>query len=236
LSGDGSLLVTITGDGTTLELWNIIRNKRIVKLPIHRDISSVALSPDARTVVVGESGGPITVWDARRATKIAELTVETMGGQIVNIALNGDGNTLASVQPGGQPQTASGCFGCEVILWDVTKRAKIVALSGHTIKPESVAFSPDGRTLVSAGGSETILWSIPQRARMATLTTPVGPVVFSPDGRKLAADSTSGKVTLWDVDPASWRRKLCAIAGRDLTVSEWTTYVPEIPPRAVCIN
>jgi WD40 repeat protein len=71
---------------------------------------------------------------------------------------------------------------------------------------------------------------------MATLTTPVGPIVFSPDGRKLAADSTSGKVTLWDVDPASWRRKLCAIAGRDLTVSEWTTYVPEIPPRAVCIN
>jgi WD40 repeat protein len=236
LSSDGSLLVTTTGDGTTLELWNIIRNERMATPPIHRDISSVALSPDARTVVVAESGGPIAIWDVRRATKIAQFAVETLGGQIVNIALSGDGNTLASVQPGGQPQTASGCFGCEVILWDLRQRAKIAALSGHTIKPESVAFSPDGRTLVSAAGSETILWSVPQRARMATLTTPVGPVVFSPDGHTLAANSTSGNVTLWDVNPASWRRKLCAIAGRDLTDSEWTTYVPEIPYRAACTN
>ena len=31
---------------------------------------------------------------------------------------------------------------------------------------------------------------------------------------------------LWDVDPAVWRRRACAIAGRNLTREEWKLYLP----------
>jgi hypothetical protein len=32
---------------------------------------------------------------------------------------------------------------------------------------------------------------------------------------------------LWDVDPPVWRRRACAIAGRNLTREEWKLYLPE---------
>ena len=29
----------------------------------------------------------------------------------------------------------------------------------------------------------------------------------------------------WDLDPAHWETKACAIAGRNLTPAEWTKYI-----------
>ena len=84
----------------------------------------------------------------------------------------------------------------------------------------SVAFSPDGRTL-AAGTTDgaVLLWDVTDPARPAAPARPlsgqdgVGPVAFSPDGRILASGSDGsgadegpaiGNIQLWDVtDPAS---------------------------------
>ena len=40
---------------------------------------------------------------------------------------------------------------------------------------------------------------------------------------------------LWDVDPAVWRRRGCAIVGRNLSRVEWKLYLPPGKPyRATC--
>ena len=76
--------------------------------------------------------------------------------------------------------------------------------------------------------------------RPATLTLPDLPFLglgnaFSPDGKRLAVSGVESLAMLWDIDPAVWRRRACAIAGRNLTREEWRLYLPAGKPyRTTC--
>ncbi|MGF7239197.1 MAG: WD40 repeat domain-containing protein [Frankia sp.] len=85
-------------------------------------------------------------------------------------------------------------------------------IPGSSYVAFSVAFSPDGHTL--AAGSDKVsdpvlLWDLTDRTHPTPLgqplTVPTGPVynvdsvVFSPDGRTLAAGSDHDAVRLWDL-------------------------------------
>jgi len=85
-------------------------------------------------------------------------------------------------------------------------------LTGHTGYVWAVTFSPDGKTLASAGGDNAIiLWNVndPRRpsqlgARLQGHTNWVVSLAFSPDSKTLASGSWDGTVGLWDVtDPAA---------------------------------
>lgn len=83
-------------------------------------------------------------------------------------------------------------------------KPELVIQTGHTSAVSSVAFSPDGKTLASAGGESTIkLWNIEtgqQRKSLEGHTNSVRSVAFSPDGKTLVSGSRDNIIKLWNVE------------------------------------
>ncbi|MEU4829908.1 serine/threonine-protein kinase [Streptosporangium sp. NPDC023615] len=87
---------------------------------------------------------------------------------------------------------------------NVLGRPDRAVLTGHAGYVESVAFSPDGHTLATAGLDGTVrLWDVRTREPIGTPLTGhisgVSSVAFSPDGRTLATAGSDSTVRLWDV-------------------------------------
>lgn len=77
-------------------------------------------------------------------------------------------------------------------------------LIGHQKPVNSVATSPDGKTLASSdSGGAIIIWDLttnkPVEPRIKNPSdVPINCLIFSPDGKILAAGSQDGIITLWD--------------------------------------
>ena len=57
---------------------------------------------------------------------------------------------------------------------------------------------------------------------------------YTADGSALSAVDERGHIVQWDARPQSWIHRACAIAARDLTPTEWDTYLPGVPPQHTC--
>jgi WD40 repeat protein len=84
------------------------------------------------------------------------------------------------------------------------KRFPLQDFKGHKGKLTSLAFSPDGRRIVTGSWDETVReWDVTTGKEVRSMQWKIGKISalsYAPDGTRIAAGSTSGKVITWDVD------------------------------------
>ncbi len=137
-----------------IQMWNAVTGKRLLTLTGHtRWIKSLAFSPDGKTLASCDQHGIIHLWDLD--TAITRATFKTP-----------DAFYALSFAPNGK-LLASGCYDGSVRLWNVTAkqqglRGKIgqylptLTLKGHKDDVSTLAFSPDGKMLLSGSDDGTI--------------------------------------------------------------------------------
>ena len=77
-------------------------------------------------------------------------------------------------------------------------------LKGHAKPITALAFTPDGRRILTASKDETVrIWDIKSATETNAFEWRIGPVsavAVAPDGQTCAAGGTQGRIVLWDMD------------------------------------
>jgi hypothetical protein len=116
------------------------------------------------------------------------------------VAYDAEGRRIASV-------AYDSSFCGEIKVWNAGTGKELLALRGpKAFRPivPSVAFSPDGRRLVTNTGDKTAqVWDATTGQEVFTLrghTDSLLRTVFSPDGQRIASASDDNTVRIWDAD------------------------------------
>jgi WD40 repeat protein len=193
-----------------LRLWHLPAGQELQVLGRHQWNSNRAASPwipfafsaDGRRLAA-VSGERISLWDAVSARKVRDL--EGLRGDVRCTAMSPDGRLVAA----GTAESGERA----ILVWDTATGKELQALGNDGT--ESLAFSPNGRLLLSAGYASAVrLWDVATGREWCTLAGPVRPGLLrgspgrSPTSTAPASRSASGPRRNWS-SCTSWPPRRC---------------------------
>lgn len=207
-SPDGRTIVS--SDDQDTQLWDIATGEFKARLEDTTGTNNIIFNSDG-TVLYGGNRSELRLWDPDNGKIKMRLGLPSASNR-----------PLPVFSPDGQTIATAGGNGYTVQLWNLQTGQLKSALAGDpkyvkgimisngvpklvdyaTRRVKSIAFSPDGRTLVVSSGNEIVFWdpSTGERKAMLTENGDFYYLLFSPDGRMLATRSEFG-IHLWNIDP-----------------------------------
>jgi WD40 repeat protein/tRNA A-37 threonylcarbamoyl transferase component Bud32 len=218
-SPDGRRIAS--GGDNTVRVWDAANGRKTLTL---KGTCPVAFSPDSRRIVSGSDDNAMKVWDATtgKETLTLDYTLQIAGmgvnpyvravafsqdgrrivsgsGFPVEVQENGDRFLGVSLSDGRHTEDNT------VRVWDAATGQETLTIWGHTDAVTSVAFTPDGRRIVSGSRDNTVrVWDTATGQEMLTLKghrAPVSCVAVSPDGQRIVSGSGDRTVKVWDAGP-----------------------------------
>ena len=190
---------TATSDTGLVLLWDVATRAVVAVIPEPVAATSLAFTPDGRSLVTRTEVGGVDLWDIGRHTRTAVVQAGNPSGNSAGgVAVSPDGRAIAF-----GAQTGTNTYA--VKLWSLASRRVTATANANGAEGlTSVAFSPDGTQLAAASLDGTVrLWSV--RAAIPVLLGnfsghryQVERIAFSPDGATLASASDDGTIDLWD--------------------------------------
>jgi len=183
-------------------------------------VEKVAFSPDGKVLAAIYQNSNLIVWSVASAKQL--LSVEASG--VTSLAFSPNGKEIVTGNGDGT-----------IKLWEAATGKELRSFAGHTewegssfLGPDifSIAFSPEGKTFVTASRDGTLkLWESASGNLLRTLSghkSEVRSVAFSTNGKVIVSGSLDGTIKLWSPNNDE---PLASLITLDLT--DWVVVTPD---------
>jgi periodic tryptophan protein 2 len=192
-SPDSTRIITGADDGL-IKIWDVSSGFHIATFTEHTSaVTASAYSKRGNILFTSSLDGSVRAWDMLRYRNFRTFTAPT---RLSFSAL--------AVDPSAEVVCAGSHDSFDIQLWSVQTGALLDQLSGHEGPISTLAFTPDGRYLVSGSWDHTIrIWSVFNRSQTSEalqLTSDLLCIAVRPDSTQIAASTLDGQITFWNLN------------------------------------